>query len=742
METSNLSPSLSLLRQSHAFDHFNDKALAELCVLFTSIIFKGGEAIPIRRGHNEGYLYLITSGSFNFNLLITDSYKKVLITLKQTDLASGFLSHASYRNQTTLTANGDCTAFRVLWKDLNDFLNKHPMGVNHFNSTVQTVVYQAQLSMLFSTKFQIHNPAFFSKPPSGFEWKKLQNGETLFRQGDPGGSIYIVLTGRLKAVERDENGENPTVSNIISAGEVSGEVALLTHSNRVSTVFAIRDSVVAKFSRSAFNSIVEKHPQFMFQLATLLGNRVKFQSNGERVNDSRKTYALIPSHQGHSLGGFAESLCRAMREWGSILCLSSEDINKAMGIQDIAIDNSKGFRYTSITQWIEHQELIYDHIILVADSQWTNWNEKILRHSDELLIVADSKHDPEPGEHERKITNAGLIAKHQKKKLILIHSDAKEAISGTGHWLNSRNVDDWCHIRHGIEADIQRLGRLLTGHAYALVLGGGGARGYAHIGVIRALEEHGIPIDKVCGTSIGAIIASGVSIGYDSKDISRLCKTHLKKLFDYTLPVLSLIKGKRIEHELKAAFGNQLIEDLLIPFFCISTNLTRAEQIIHTRGVLRDALRCSMSLPAMIPPVCKGGDLIVDGGLLNNLPIDKMRHAAGDCHLIASDISPKLDLTNNTRFSSNISGLKILISRINPFQKSIKTPNILHILERSVTVAAVNYGAQVQAQNLADLHIELPVENISTLNYDLVDKTANLGYRYSLKLIKDWVEKR
>jgi len=441
------------------------------------------------------------------------------------------------------------------------------------------------------------------------------------------------------------------------------------------------------------------------------------------------------------LDDFATELRESMQEWGSVLCINSKDIDKALGVNGISTSHGNNAHDHLINQWLAHQEYIYDHILLVADSNWTTWNEKILHHSDHLLIAADTQEDCELSEHEKKNLNTGRIAKHQKKTLILIHPDNNKPISGTACWLNNRQVDDWCHIRAGRTSDISRLGRLLTGNANTLVLGGGGARGYAHIGVIRALEEHGIPIDKVCGTSIGAIISSGLAIGYDSTRITTLCKTHLNNLFDYTLPLLSLIKGRRIEKELDAAFGEQYIEDLLIPFFCISTNLSRAEQIVHTKGKLKDALRCSMSLPAMMPPVCINGDLIVDGGLLNNLPIDEMRKSSGSCNIIASDISPKLDLTNNESFSSTISGFQLFLSRINPFQKNIETPNILHVLERSITVSAVNYGVKLQEQNIADLYIELPVENISTLDYSNVDKTSNLGYAASTKLIKNWANR-
>lgn len=740
MDNSALSSSLEILRQSPAFNHLNEKALRELSPLFSTLTFIDDELLPIRRGHNEPYLYLVVSGSFDLNLLIPEVPKQVLITLNKTDLVGGFLSHVSHGNKTSVTSYGSSSVLQILWDDLNAFFDTHSMAFSHFNSALKNTFYQAQLSLFFSVEFQIHAPEIFDVLSEEIQWKELQNGETLFRQGDPGDAIFVVLSGRLKSVIHTAEGKIK-LSNIINAGEVSGEVAFLTHSERIATVFAIRDSVVARFSREGFEKLAENQPQLMLQVAKLLGNRFKFQSSKRHISNFGKTYALIPSQENYCLHDFATELRQVMQEWGSIICVTSDDVDKAIGIKGVSLENNQSTRNTQVAQWLEHLEFLYDHIILIADCFWSGWNEKVIHHSDHLLIVADASQTCELGAQEEKIFKTRQITKHQKKSLILVHSDADKPISGTSCWLKNRQLNDWWHVRPHVSGDLQRIGRLLTGNANALVLGGGGARGYAHIGVIRALEEQGIPIDKVCGTSIGAIISSAIALGHDNIGITQLCKRHLHTLFDYTLPILSLIKGRRIEKRLNTAFGEQLIEDLVIPFFCISTNLTRAEQIIHDRGLLKDALRCSMSLPAMIPPVCKDGDLIVDGGLLNNLPVDEMRKVAGDCNIIAVDISPKLDLTNNESFPSDVSGLKLFISRINPFQKSIRTPNILQVLERSITIAAVNYSVKVQEKNMADLYLELPVETIGVLDYDKVDQIASLGYSASVQKIKNWANK-
>lgn len=739
MDNSDLPSILETLRQSPAFDHLNERSMEALAPLFSVVCLSDGEQLPIRRGHNEPYAYLIASGSFELNLLIPDEPKQVLMRLNKTGLVGGFLSYVSRNHELFVTSNGSSSVLKVLKDNLNAFFDTHEEAYGLFYRTVKNIFYQAQLSLFFSTEFKIHDPDVFDLLREEIQWKELQNGGLLFRQGDSGDAIFVVLSGRLKSVIKTAEGETK-LSNIINAGAISGEVAFLTHSERIATVFAIRDSVVARFSRDGFDRLVARQPQAMIRVSELLGHRFKFQSAKHHISSYGKTFALIPSQEDYCVKKFATELRLVMQEWGSAVCVTSADLGRALGIKGLSVDGLKTTHYAQVAQWLEEQELLYDYVLLIADPTWTGWNDRVLHYSDHLLIVADADQGSGVGVMEEKVIGAGRLAKHQNKSLILIHSNISQPIAGTRFWLNSRQVSDWHHIRAGVASDMQRLGRLLTGNANALVLGGGGARGYAHIGVIRALEELSVPIDMVCGTSAGAVISSGLAIGHDSEEISLLCKKYFQNLFDYTFPLLSLIRGRRIGRRLNAVFGEQFIEDLVTPFFCISTNLTRAEQVVHDRGSLKAAVRSSMSLPAMIPPVCKNGDLVVDGGLLNNLPIDEMRKFAGDCNIIAVDISPKLDLTNNEDFPPDISGFKIFLSRINPFQKRVGTPSILQILERSITVAAVNYGVKIQEKNMAELYLELPVEAAGTLDYEKIEQIANLGYSASIGKIKSWLK--
>ncbi len=171
-------------------------------------------------------------------------------------------------------------------------------------------------------------------------------------------------------------------------------------------------------------------------------------------------------------------------------------------------------------------------------------------------------------------------------------------------------------------ADYDRVVRLLTGRAVGLVLSGGGARGFAHLGVVRALREHGVPIDLVGGTSMGAILAAGVASEWSHEELVRRfkrCFVDTNPLSDYTLPLVSLVSGRKVSTLLRSELGDIDIEDLPLPYFCVSSNLTTGRMSVHQQGTLWRWLRASVAIPGVLPPVFQGGEVFVDGGAMNIL---------------------------------------------------------------------------------------------------------------------------
>jgi len=247
----------------------------------------------------------------------------------------------------------------------------------------------------------------------------------------------------------------------------------------------------------------------------------------------------------------------------------------------------------------------------------------------------------------------------------------------------------------------------------------------------------GIPVDFVGGTSQGSIIAGACGMGLGSAEMHKKCRNLFDSVFDFTLPLVSLISGKKMRKKMRSAFGDRNIEDLPITFFCIATNLTRASQVVHRSGSLLQAIRSSISLPGFMPPVCHEGDLLVDGGLLNNVPADVMRSICGKGKVIAVDVTPTVGTGEPQQFPSELSGWKLFFQKLNPFGSKTFPPFITSIMAMSAFVGAVNSKNTRREAGLADLYLELPVEEWGILDFDRIDELVEAGYQSSLTMLRE-----
>jgi predicted acylesterase/phospholipase RssA len=271
-----------------------------------------------------------------------------------------------------------------------------------------------------------------------------------------------------------------------------------------------------------------------------------------------------------------------------------------------------------------------------------------------------------------------------------------------------------------------------------VVLGGGGARGFAHLGVLRALAEAGVPIDWVGGTSIGAVVAALAARRLAPDASLALCRERFASLRDPTFPLVSLLAGRRIRDQLDLAFGAAAIEDLPLPYLCVSTNLSRATQTVHERGPLVRAIRASVSLPGILPPVSLGTDLHVDGALVNNLPIDVMATKPEIGTVIAVDVSPEVEMRAPANFQSELSGWRVLWQRLGPRASRIELPTIMNVLTRSALVASIYSARERHAAEAASLYLRVPVTDLRLLAFERVDEIARRGYESTREAIHAW----
>ena len=262
----------------------------------------------------------------------------------------------------------------------------------------------------------------------------------------------------------------------------------------------------------------------------------------------------------------------------------------------------------------------HDYVVYQTDAEDTEWSRRCLSQSDLVLLVGGGA-DARLGAVEARALGSTLL----RRELVLVHG-ARPA--GTARWLAERAVADYHHLRDGHAGDIARLARMVTGTACGVVLGGGGSRGFAHLGVLRALEEAGVPVDVVGGTSIGAVMGGLCAQGLPHAqrvETALRAFTGSGRLVSPTLPLVALSSGHRVDRLLAEYLGHGSIENLPVRFFCVSANLTRAEEVVHERGRCGGPSGPACRCRASSRPVYADGDLLVDGGALDNVPAEAMR---------------------------------------------------------------------------------------------------------------------
>ena len=554
-------------------------------------------------------------------------------------------------------------------------------------------------------------------------------------EGDPGDCFYVVVSGRLQIFSISQGA--PRVVAEIGQGETVGEMAMITGAPRSATVRAVRDSRLIRFSRPAFDRLLTEHPRAMMHLARMIVVRFQNSVSTSRSGSAPATITLIGAGSDAPVRQLALDLVRALTAFGPSLHLTASAVDDFLGTP-LANTAAEGAGNIRLAAWLSEQEQSHRVVVYEADEGATEWTRRCLRQADRVLFVGRGGSSPEPlNDVETAFWRSRVTT---KSALALVHASNVDRPVGTDRWLQHRSVNSFFHLRCGAVRDVERLARHLFGRTTSVVLSGGGARGFAHIGVLRALDEARIPVDLIGGASQGAIIGALYAFGYDQQAIlehvhEHLVKRGLHRVRDATLPIVSLFNGRRGVQMVKMMFGETRIEDLWLNYFCVSSNLTRASCEVHRTGVLHKWLRASAGIPGFYPPFPHNGDLLVDGGVLNNVPVDVARQLA-DGTVIAVDVAVPDDLTTSMFEFDSMSGWRLLVDRMNPFSSAPRLPNIAQILARTATLASIYH--RESSRHLADLYLQPPVEQIGMLEWKALRDIADLGYRYAVEQIAAW----
>ncbi|XP_064250159.1 patatin-like phospholipase domain-containing protein 7 isoform X1 [Passer domesticus] len=660
----------------------------------------------------------------------------------------------------TIKANRDCSFLSISKSHFYEIMREQPsvvLGVAH------TVVKRMS--------------PFVRQIDFALDWMEVEAGRAVYRQGDKSDCTYIVLNGRLRSVLRMDDGKKHLTGEY-GRGDLIGVVEALTHQPRATTVHAVRDSELAKLPEGALISIKRKFPQVVTRLIHLLGEKIlgSLQQGGHPLGlhsssskwdagnpaSNLSTVAIMPVSEEVPLTAFTLELKHALSAVGPALLLTSDNIKQRLG--SAALDSIHEYRLTS---WLGQQEDIHRIVLYQADSTLTPWTQRCIRQADCILIVGLGDQEPTVGELERMLENTAVRA---QKQLVLLHKEDGPLPSRTVEWLNMRS---WCsahlHIhcprrvfskrslpklvemyervfqkapdRH---SDFSRLARVLTGNAIALVLGGGGARGCSQVGVIRALIEAGIPVDMIGGTSIGAFMSalyaeerSYNQMRIKARQWAMVMNSVFKTILDLTYPITSMFSGAAFNNSINNIFKDKQIEDLWIPYFTITTDITASAMRVHRDGSLWRYVRASMSLSGYMPPLCdpKDGHLLMDGGYINNLPADVAR-SMGAKVVIAIDVGSR-DETDLTNYGDCLSGWWLLWKRWNPLAEKVKVLNMAEIQTRLAYVCCVRQLEMVKNSDYCE-YIRPPIDRYGTLDFGKFDEICEVGYQHGKTVFNVW----
>ncbi len=570
----------------------------------------------------------------------------------------------------------------------------------------------------------------------------VQGGETVLRQRDPGDALYVLLSGRLRAgVAAPEGGERPLRE--IRPGESIGELSLLTGEPRSVTVRAIRDSELARLSKDAFNRLCDRHPSAMLALAKTIAMRLRDSHQDAALGDGGCTVAVVPLAAGVPYREFTARLTSAFDALGTTRCITSDQLDDVLE-QGAAQAADTSPAHSRLLRWLGDLEA--SHRFLVYQGEWKPpvWTQRCIRQADRILLLAAADGVAAAAAQEAAAVVRTLFSGGGRPRahtvLVMLHRFGTAPFRGTEEWLRLIPADHCHHIALTEYGDYARLVRFLTGRATGLVLGGGGARAFAQIGVIRALREAGVTIDAAGGTSMGAVIAAQYAVGmdYDTMlEANRRCWVNRDPLKNYTLPILAMTSGTRVNQSLKSMLGDAFIEDLSLPYFCVSTDLVRANLVVHHRGSLWKSVRASLSIPGIGPPLVWNGRVLVDGGVLNNLPVDVMKQLY-DARVIAVDASPEEDFRCEDDAES-VSGWRFLWDRIRASGPRRRFPTMFEVLIRTTMASSVRLAETSRANCLLYLHP--PVDHFGLFTWSCLREAAEIGYRYTSEYLKCAPEK-
>ncbi|MCP5048383.1 MAG: cyclic nucleotide-binding domain-containing protein [bacterium] len=728
---------LSVHQDRHVFKSlktltgFTQESIGTLATMTQLITLSKGEVL-FSQGDDAEFMYVVIKGRMQAVVKVKEDRENVVRELGPGNPLGIIPLLVGGKRNVTLSALKKTTLAKISQADFETLISRYAQVKANMLEIVFKRLRRIHLAEILPEYFDPIDEPTLDYIESLFQWVHIKRGQVLYNKGDVGDQLYILINGLLHVIDEGKSSPHRVLATI-GRGKIVGEMAMLSDEIRSAAIHAARDCDLVKLSRSSFESISQQFPQIMMAITRILVDRLKNIGTERPPKKTALNFAVLPITPGVPASKFSQRLANAFSVYGSSILLTPKSLDNFMAKKGVSRISRNDPRDLGLRAYLAELESQYDFIIYQADSSHSVWTRRCITRVDQIILLADANSPPAISLIERQIEGDDHMTTTPRKIIALIHPDGSRIPERTAQWLDNRPIRGHHHIRWDHDADFGRLARILSNRAIGLVLGGGAAKGLAHIGVIRALEEAGIPIDMVGGASMGSIIGAHYAMGNNYEQMMALCKKlfiEINPFSEYTIPLVSLTRGKKLERMGQLAYGDINVEDLWLNYFCVSSNLTTSQVKIHRRGLLWKAVRTSSSIPGVISPVLEDGEIYVDGGVINNLPGDVMRR---QCDIvIVVEVSPNLGMT--TRVNEIPSPWKLLWRKIFPFKKAHKIPNIIDIMLSTVLTGSFIAANSVKMD--ADLSLTPPLDKIGFLDFKKMNKTAEIGYNYTHEILQ------
>ncbi len=694
-----------------------------------------GEVL-VRQGDTSELVYLVMSGALEATVTVEGGEAFV-----GRSVAGGLIGEvaalAGLTRSATLRAAAEGPAVEVVEiepADLADWLDDHPEQAARITDSARRRLNSVNVAEM---AIEVLGPAAAQLVPSLLEvaeWVDIAAGETLFEEGDEPDAAYFVLSGRLQVTRRGPGGVAEVVG-VVDRHEVVGEVAIIERSPRTGSVTALRDTSLARISVADFEHLLGTRAEF----AMLVLRRLVSRMHGVRSEArTARSVALVVAND-LDIAAVVTPMITALEPLGPTVVLGSDRIDSILGRTGFAQSASTGLGDARLSQLLNEVEAAHDHVVYLSDPTPTRWSRRILQRSDTVIVVAGASPTAETETTIARFLDSSAETGVPRWLAMVDEASARRPTAASTVAISAR-FEEVHHVRRGNRDDFARLGRLSVGAGLGVVLGGGGARGFAHLGVIKAMRELGIPIDRIGGASMGSIFAAGAAMYGDDDELLALSAKQFNRLIDYTVPLVSLLKAKRITANLQSVFGGVDVADVWTPLFCVSTNLTRSRIEVHRRGDLVTAIRASIAIPGVLPPVPFGEDLLVDGGVLNNLPADVMRADPSIATVIAVDVASSTGPTTNANYGNYVSGFKALRHFVD--RKHSPYPGVASVLMRTMITGSEGRRAALRTDGTVDLFVDIEMQGVGLLEFDKMTPVVERGYAVAMPRLQEWLAAR